>query len=83
MTAFALNSESDDYDECVRRKSFYVKNGYVDQRIPYPSDEFHRYDVYMNGYGIGYIELMAMIDKVNMLFNNLVCYGRINLQKPV
>ena len=83
LTAFALNSDSDDYDECVRRKSFYVKNGYVDQRIPYPSAEFHRYDVYMNGYGIGYIELMAMIDKVNMLFNNLVCYGRFNLPKPV
>jgi hypothetical protein len=83
LTAFALQPDSEDYDECVRRKWFYVRNGYVDQKIPYPSNECHRYDIYMNGFGISYIELMAMLDKVNMLFNSLVCYGRINLPKPI
>ena len=83
LTAFALHPDSGDYDECVWRKWFYVRNGYVDQKIPYPSNECHRYDVYLNGFGISYIELMAMLDKVNMLFNSLVCYGRINLPKPI
>ena len=73
LTAFALHPENDDYEDCIRRKWFYVKNGYVDQKIPYPSDEYHRFDVYMNGFGISYIELMAMLNKVNMFFNTLLC----------
>ena len=73
LTAFALHPESDDYENCIRRKWFYVKNGYVDQKIPYPSDDNHRFDVYMNGFGISYIELMAMLNKVNMFFNTLIC----------
>lgn len=73
LTAFALHPESDNYENCIRRKWFYVKNGYVDQKIPYPSDDNHRFDVYMNGFGISYIELMAMLNKVNMFFNTLIC----------
>ena len=73
LTAFALHPERDDYEDCIRRKWFYVKNGYVDQKRPYPSDEYHRFDVYMNGFGISYIELMAMLNKVNMFFNTLIC----------
>lgn len=42
LTAFALPLESDDYEDCIRRKWFYVKNGYVDQKIPYPSDECYQ-----------------------------------------
>ena len=80
LTAFALHPESDDYEDCIRRKWFYVKNGYVDQKIPYPSDDYHRFDVYLNGFGISYIELMAMLNKVNMFFNTLICNGRNNLQ---
>ena len=33
----------------------------------------------MNGYGIGYIELMAMLNKVNMFINSLI--GRRSCQK--
>ena len=33
----------------------------------------------MNGFGIGYIELMAMLNKVNMFINSLICNGRYNL----
>ena len=73
LTAFALHPESDDYENCIRRKWFYVKNCYVDQKIPYPSDDYHRFDVYMNGFDISYIELMAMLNKVNMFFNTLIC----------
>ena len=72
LTAFALNQKRDDNEENVRRKWFYVKNGYIDQRIPYPSDVYYRYDIYMNGFGIGYVELMAMLDKVKMFFNTLI-----------
>ena len=39
----------------------------------------HRYDIYMNGFGVGYIELMAMLNKVNMFINSLICNGRYNL----
>ena len=53
-----------------------MKNGYVDQKIPYPTEENHRYDVYMSGFGIGYIELMAMLYKVDMFINSLIKYGR-------
>ena len=73
LTAFALHPEDDDYEQCVRRKWFYVRNGYVDQRIPYPLEEDHRFDVYMNGFGISYIELMAMLNKVDMFFGLLIC----------
>lgn len=73
LTAFALNPNNEDYEDCVRRKWFYVKNGYVDQKIPYPNEDSHRFDVYMNGYGISYIELMAMLNKVQMFFNTLIC----------
>ena len=27
----------------------------------------------LNGFGISYIELMAMLNKVNMFFNTLIC----------
>ena len=73
LTAFALNPDNDDYEECVRRKWFYVKNGYVDQKVSYPHHDSHRFDVYMNGYGISYIELMAMLDKVHTFFMTLLC----------
>ena len=79
LTIFKPNPNNDDYEECLRRKWFYVRNGYVDQRIPYPNEETHRYDIYMNGYGISYIELMAMLHKVNMFINSLICNGRYNL----
>ena len=69
LTIFKPDPNNDDYEECLRRKWFYVRNGYVDQRIPYPNEETHRYDIYMNGYGISYIELMAMLHKVNMFIN--------------
>lgn len=80
LTAFALDPDDDDYEDCVRRKWFYVRNSYVDQRIPYPCEDYHRFDVYLNGFGISYIELMAMLNKVNMFFNTLICNGRNNLQ---
>ena len=80
LTAFALDPDNDDYEDCVRRKWFYVRNGYVDQRIPYPCEDYHRFDVYLNGSDISYIELMAMLNKVNMFFNTLICNGRNNLQ---
>ena len=73
LTAFALNPDDEEYENNVRRKWFYIKNGYVDQKIPYPSEDSHRFDVYMNGFGISYIELMALLNKVNMFFNTLVC----------
>ena len=73
LTAFALNPDNDDYEECVRRKWFYVKNGYVDQKVSYPHHDSHRFDVYMNGFGISYIELMAMLDKVHTFYNTLLC----------
>ena len=79
LTIFKPDPNNDDYEECLRRKWFYVRNGYVDQRIPYPNEETHRYDIYMNGYGISYIELMAMLHKVNMFINSLICNGRYNL----
>ena len=71
--------KKDDYEKCLRRKWFYVKNGYVDQKIPYPDEDNHRFDIHMNGYGIGYIELMAMLNKVNMFINSLIGNGRYNL----
>lgn len=73
LTAFALNPDDEEYENNVRRKWFYIKNGYVDQKIPYPSEDSHRFDVYMNGFGISYIELMALLNKVNMFFNTLIC----------
>ena len=76
LTIFPPEPDNDDYEECLRRKWFYVKNGYVDQKIPYPTEENHRYDVYMSGFGIGYIELMAMLYKVDMFINSLIKYGR-------
>ena len=79
LTIFAPNPDKDDYEECLRRKWFYVKNGYVDQKIPYPDEDNHRFDIHMNGYGIGYIELMAMLNKVNMFINSLIGNGRCNL----
>ena len=79
LTIFTPDPDNDDYEECLRRKWFYVKNGYVDQKIPYPDEDYHRYDIHMNGFGIGYIELMAMLNKVNMFINSLVCNGRYNL----
>ena len=79
LTIFAPEPDKDDNEECLKRKWFYVKNGYVDQRIPYPNEEYHRYDVYMNGFGIGYIELMAMLNKVDMFINSLIEYGRFKL----
>ncbi len=72
LTIFTPDPDNDDYEECLRRKWFYVKNGYVDQKIPYPDGDNHRFDIHMNGYGIGYIELMAMLNKVNMFFNTLI-----------
>ena len=33
LTAFALDPDNDDYEDCVRRKWFYVRNGYVDQLV--------------------------------------------------
>ena len=82
LTIFTPQPDNDDYEECLRRKWFYVRNGYVDQKIPYPSEESHRYDIYMNGDGISYIELMAMLNKVNMFFNVLICIGRHHLGDP-
>ena len=79
LTIFTPNPDKDDYEECLRRKWFYVKNGYVDQKIPYPDENNHRFDIHMNGYGIGYIELMAMLNKVNMFINSLVGNGRYNI----
>jgi GNAT superfamily N-acetyltransferase len=76
LTAFALNPDNEDFEDCVRRKWFYVRNGYVDQRIPYPDEDDYRFDVYMNGFGIGYVELMAMLNKVNMFINTLICKGK-------
>lgn len=43
------------------------------------SVDFYRFDIHMNGYGIGYIELMAMLNKVNMFINSLIGNGRYNL----
>ena len=79
LTIFTPDPDNDDYEECLRRKWFYVKNGYVDQKIPYPDEDYHRYDIHMNGFEIGYIELMAMLNKVNMFINSLICNGRYNL----
>ena len=76
LTTFVIHPEDDDYEECVRRKWFYVKNGYVDQKIPYPSDDNHRFDVYMNGFGINYIELMAMLNKASTFFINIFDLNR-------
>lgn len=72
LTAFALHPDAEDYEDCVRRKWFYVRNGYVDQRIPYPLEEDYRFDVYMNGFGISYIELKALLHKVDMFFGFLI-----------
>lgn len=69
LTIFAPQPNNDDYEERIRRKWFYVKNGFVDQKIPYPSEDSHRFDIFMNGFGIGYTELMAILDKVNMFIN--------------
>jgi ribosomal protein S18 acetylase RimI-like enzyme len=79
LTIFTPDPDNDDYEECLRRKWFYVKNGYVDQRVPYPDENSHRYDILMSGFGIGYIELMAMLNKVNMFINSLISNGRYNL----
>ena len=79
LTIFTPHPDNDDYEECLRRKWLYVKNGYVDQKIPYPDENNHSFDIHMNGYGIGYIELMAMLNKVNMFINSLICNGRYNL----
>ena len=83
LTIFTPCPDNEDYEECLSRKWFYVRNGYVDQKIPYPDEDNHRYDIYMNGFGVGYIELMAMLNKVNMFINSLICNGRYNLQKPL
>lgn len=79
LTIFTPDPNNDDYEECLRRKWFYVKNGYVDQKIPYPNAYYHHYDVYMNGFGIGYIELMAMLNKVDTFIFSLVCNGNVCL----
>ncbi len=73
LTIFTPHPDNDDYEECLRRKWFYVKNGYVDQKIPYPNEDYHHFDIYMNGSGISYIELMAMLNKVNMFFIPFIC----------
>ena len=62
--------ERDNYEQCIRRKWFYVRNGYVDQRIEDDESVWYQHDVYMNGFGIGYIELMALLDKVNMFMRS-------------
>ena len=71
LTVFTPLADNEDYEECLRRKWFYIKNGYIDQRIPYPCEDYHRYDVMMNGSDMGYTELIAMLDKVSTLFNEL------------
>lgn len=72
LTANALGNEDEDLDISARRRWFYVRNGYIDQHIPFPSHENHRSDVYMNGFGLSYIEIMATLDKVNTFFNTLI-----------
>ena len=61
LTIFPPEPDNDDYEDCLRRN---------------PTEEFHQYDVYMSGFGIGYIELMAMLYKVDMFINSLIKYGR-------
>ena len=77
LTISAPLANNDDYEECIRRKWFYVKNSYVDQKIPYPSEDAHHYDIFMNGFGISYIELMAMLDKVNMFIISRITINQI------
>ena len=71
LTAFAVHSGKEDVDTCARRRMFYIKNGYIDQHIPFPSEEYYSSDVYVNGANLSYIELMATLDKVNAFFNSL------------
>ena len=79
LTIFTPDPDNDNYEECLKRKWFYIKNGYVDQKISYPDEDYHQYDIHMNGFEIGYIELMAMLNKINMFVNSLICNGRYHL----
>ena len=74
LTAFALDSGQEDINLLARRRYFYIKNGYVDQHIPFPSACNHESDVYVNGSYLSYIELTATLDKVRMFFNSLIHY---------
>ena len=74
LTSEVSKSDADE-KQYLMRKWFYIKNGYVDQHIPYPSKRLHDYDVYMNGFGIGYTELMAAMDKVNMFLLSPLLYS--------
>lgn len=72
LTAFALGSGKEDIYLLVRRRYFYIKNGYVDQHIPFPSASNHESDVYVNGSYLGYIELMTILDKVRVFYHSLI-----------
>ena len=74
LTAFALDSGHEDINLLARRRYFYIKNGYVDQHIPFPSASNHESDVYLNGSYLDYIELMATLDKVRIFFNSLITH---------
>ncbi len=71
LTAFKPIPENEDYEECLRRRAFYMRNGFVPQPGEIKAESYHRSEIYLHGSGP---TMEAMQDVVDRFANESDAY---------
>ncbi len=67
-------SDSKDLSVCVRRKMFYLKNGFRTAPVKWHSEEYYMYDVHVKGPDLEMGSLLAVLRKGREIWNTAYVY---------
>ena len=67
-------SDSKDLSVCVRRKMFYLKNGFRTAPVKWHSEEYYMYDVHVKGPDLELGSLLAVLRKGREIWNTAYVY---------
>ena len=67
-------SDSEDLSVCVRRKMFYLKNGFRTVPVKWHSADYYKYDVHVKGPDLEMGSLLAVLRKGREIWNTAYVY---------
>ncbi len=62
-------SDSEQLSVCVRRKIFYLKNGFRTEPVKWPSENYYKFDVHVKGPDLELGALLAVLRKGREIWN--------------
>ena len=68
-------SDSEQLSVCVRRKMFYLKNGFRTAPVKWHSEEYYMFDVHVKGPDLELGSLLAVLRKGREIWNTAYVYG--------